>query len=932
MSGLSPGTRLDRYEILALIGAGGMGEVYQALDTRLNRKVAIKLLPAHFSENVEMKQRFEREAQAIAGLNHPYICTLHDIGRHNDVDFLVMEYIEGETLAQRLESGPMPLREALRAAIAIADALEAAHSKGITHRDIKPANIKLSQDGRVKILDFGLAKAFQGEQATSGLSRSSTMAAPATQEGQILGTPAYMSPEQVRSRPADRQTDVWSFGCVLYEMLTGQSPFRGETLTDTIAKVLEREPDWVALPREVPAKVRQLLRRCLQKNASLRLPNLADVRTELEEALGRRLRIWPAVRVVQPMLHWKWATASLGIILIVVIWILVHKLTTMAPAEQKIATVLLADLKNGTGETVFDETLEAVFTSALEGAPFITVYNPGPRQRIASSVQAGATKIDDAIAQLVAAREGIHFVVGGSILRDGDRYRLSVRTRDFFADKQIAEEEIGGIGKNRVLAATVELAARLRKVLGDQTSEALRMAATANFAAMPLEAVHAYALAIRFRSNGQTDEAIRNYSQAVELDPSFAQANFGLAMLYRMRNQREQATEYFQKAMMVSDRMTEREKYREIGAYYVSRDNEKAIKALSTLVNQYPVDSVGLNNLALAYSFRRDLVKALEIARGVVTIYPRNPLYHFNVSSYAMYAGDFETAEREARTVLEIKPDYSSAYVIVALSALAQGRPTQAQEIYQRLQKFKGNDASLAANGLADLAIYQGRATDAASILEEGVAADLVNQNLRTAANKYLMLAETQLLRGQKAQALASADLAVSQSKNSSVLFGASRVYLLSGQEVKARSSASELAARIEPEAQAYAKLITGAALRTKGTPHEAIPLFVEAQLLVDTWLGHFELGRAYLDAGSFAEAEAEFELCLKRRGEVTALFLDEVPTYRYFPAVYYYLGRARDGLKSPQAADAYNAYLAIKEKGAKDFLIEDARRRNRDN
>src|SRR5262245_16498512 len=183
MPSLSPGTRLQRYEILTLIGAGGMGEVYQALDTRLNRKVAIKLIPPHFSENVKMKQRFEREAQAIAGLNHPYICTLHDVGRHNDIQFLVMEYIEGGTLAQRLASGPMPLHEALRVAISIADALEAAHGKGITHRDIKPANIKLLQDGRVKILDFGLAKAFHCEQATSGLSQLSTIAAPATQVG-----------------------------------------------------------------------------------------------------------------------------------------------------------------------------------------------------------------------------------------------------------------------------------------------------------------------------------------------------------------------------------------------------------------------------------------------------------------------------------------------------------------------------------------------------------------------------------------------------------------------------------------------------------------------------------------------------------------------------------------------------------------------------
>ena len=250
---LSTGTRLGPYEILALIGAGGMGEVYKARDTRLDRIVAIKVSKEQFSE------RFEREARAIAALNHPNICTLHDVGPN----YLVMEYIDGPTLA-----GPIPLAEALPIARQIAEALEAAHEKGIIHRDLKPANIKLTADGKVKVLDFGLAKAFDNEPrpASSDPANSPTLTISATRAGMILGTAGYMSPEQARGQAVDRRTDIWAFGCVLYEMLTGRAPFARPTITDTLAAVVEREPEWDALPLETPGNLRDLLHRSLQKD------------------------------------------------------------------------------------------------------------------------------------------------------------------------------------------------------------------------------------------------------------------------------------------------------------------------------------------------------------------------------------------------------------------------------------------------------------------------------------------------------------------------------------------------------------------------------------------------------------------------------------------------------------------------------------------
>ena len=309
-------------------------------------------------------------------------------------------------------------------------------------------------------------------------------------------------------------------------------------------------------------------------------------------------------------------------------------------------------------------------------------------------------------------------------------------------------------------------------------------------------------------------------------------------------------------------------------------------------------------------------------------IYPRRSLYRYNVADLAMYAGDFSTAEGQARTALEISPDFVQAYIVLALSELAQGRMPQAEEIYQRVAKTSARGGSFASIGLADVAMYQGRVSDATSILEMGITTDLANKDYIFAAIKLVMLAEAQLLQGRNADAMASADRAVSQSKDGKVLLGASRIYLDVNQELKVRSAASVLSEQSQQDSQAYAKLIEGAVLRTRGQPGEAIESLQQAQKILDTWLGHFELGRAYLDKRLFAEAAAEFDVCLKRRGEATALFLDEMPSYHYLPPVYYYRGRAREGLKSPAAADDYKTFLAIKDNSDRTLLVDDARQR----
>ncbi|HEY7575657.1 MAG TPA: serine/threonine-protein kinase, partial [Thermoanaerobaculia bacterium] len=281
---LTAGTRLGPYEILAKVGAGGMGEVYRARDARLGRDVAIKVLPEAFAADAERLARFRREAQVLAALNHPHIAAIHGLEESNGIEAIVLELVPGETVAERLAKGPLPVDEALEIARQIADGLAAAHERGIVHRDLKPANVKLTPEGRVKILDFGLAKALVGDASSPEVSKSPTLTAAGTQAGIIVGTAAYMSPEQARGKAVDKRADIWAFGALLYEMLAGRRVFDGETVSDTLAAVLTRDPDWKALPAATPASVRRVLKRCLDRDAKTRLHDIADARIEMDEA------------------------------------------------------------------------------------------------------------------------------------------------------------------------------------------------------------------------------------------------------------------------------------------------------------------------------------------------------------------------------------------------------------------------------------------------------------------------------------------------------------------------------------------------------------------------------------------------------------------------------------------------------------------------
>jgi tetratricopeptide (TPR) repeat protein len=918
------GKTISRYRIVEKLGQGGMGEVFLADDLSLDRKVALKFLPESTQTDPLACQRFLREAKSAAALDHPFICRIFETGEVDGRNFIAMEYVAGEPLSARLARGPLPLREALALASEIAEALGEAHEKGIVHRDLKPSNIMLTSLSHAKILDFGLAKQIQAIDSRQPELSTQTQL---TQTGAVIGTLAYMSPEQARGDPVDARSDIFSFGVVLYEMLSGVHPFRRPSQVETLSAILRDEPD--PLSMEIagsPQALRDLLRKATAKDPAGRYQSIKDLASDLDnlkEQLSPRKR---SVKLI-------WALCAPGILIAALVawnWGLAPKLAPSPPAGARPSvSVLIADFKNHTGDAVFDGTLEPYFADALEGASFITSFDRREAHKIGLKLRPGAAVLDDDLAQLVARREGVSVVVIGAIDRQPPGFRVSVSAVDAASGKTMASREEPVIGRNDVLNVVGKLVAPIRKTLGDTTPASVQVAAEETFTAGSLEAAHHYAQAQSLLWEGKQDEAISEYSSAIQLDPDFGRALAGKAAIYFNRAQFANAEKFYLMALEKIDRMSEREKFRTRGGYYLAkRDYANAKDVFSEMIHKYPDDTSCSNNLALAYFYGRDMASAIAEQRRAVKRYPANLLYRSNLALYAMYAGDFPVAEQEAATVLEQNPKYELAFVALALSELAQGRVDQATAAYKRLEAIDALGASTAALGLADIALYQGRAPIAAEILEKGIEGDRANNNPSAAARKLVALAQTRLLSGNTKLAIDAANQAIDADPVMNVKVEAARLLVEADQIPRARSLASELGVQLEPDPRAFSRLIQGEIQLKGGNFAAAINLFREAKNIADTWLGHFDSGSAYLRAGAFTEADSDFEACLIRRGEATAVFLDEVPSYRYLPPAHYYLGRAQEGLKSPAASESYRAFLTIKEKSIADPLVADARRR----
>jgi len=902
--------------VLRLLGIGGMGAVYRVRDKELERDVALKLIRSEIADNATTLERFKREIQLSSSVTHRNVLRVFDLGESDGIKFLTMQYVEGEdlgTIFKREKKLPMP--RVISIFRQICEGVAAAHEPGVIHRDLKPQNIMIDSSDRVYVTDFGLAKTVE----QSGI----------TQTGSVIGTPFYMSPEQVRGAAIDQRSDIYSLGVMLYQMATGQLPYTGNTPYEVMIQRVQRPPRPAReLNPEIPLYLTRILDRCMAIDPALRYATVAEILQDLNNATFRptmRYRIQRRRR----LLPVAGAAALAALLAVLAWWSLRHRPPAVPAGPHKAQSVLIADFENKTGDPVFDGTLEPAFGLTLEGASFVTSYNRSAARKVAEQLQPGAMVLTQPLARLIAVREGIQVITSGAIEKQGGGYRVSVRAVDAATGKVISEASAGASGKDEVLSAAAKAAAVIRNALGDTTPASVQLAAAETYTAGSLEAAHQYAVAQEEQYAGKYEEAIRDYSRAVELDPNLGRAYAGLAAVFANQGRREKAEEEYKRAMARIDRMSDREKYRTRGGYYLLvREPQKALEQFTELVRLYPADAAGIANLALAHFYRRDMARALAEGRRATEIYPRNVPQHNNVALYALYAGDFETAAREARVVLGMNPKFVLAHVALALAQLGQGHPETAVETYRALAQISPRGASLSAMGLADLALAQGRATDAIPILEKAIETDLENRSPEAAAAKLAALADAQRRIGHGAAALAAADRAVATNRGAGVLFSAARVYLETGKEAKALSLADELGRRLEPDPQAYAALIRGEAHLLRGNPREAIRSFEESKKIADTWLVRFDLGRAYLEAGAFTEADSELEQCVKRRGEVMAIFLDDVPSFRYLPSVYYYLGRAQEGLKSPAALDSYKAFLAIKTNGGGDPLIADARRR----
>jgi len=904
-----------------------MGEVYLAQDTSLDRKVAIKFLPEEMQKDSSAKMRLLREAKAAASLDHPFICKIYETGEIENKAYIAMEYVEGKDLRDRLDEGIPPLGDSLQMSLEIAEALEEAHKKGIVHRDLKPANIMLTPQGHVKVMDFGLAKLVlpKGEEAvTKTLTQASL-----TDQGTIVGTLAYMSPEQARGETVDARSDIFSLGILIYEMMSGIHPFSKPSAIDTLSSILRDSTPAVSVkPKMVNPVLTPILRKALAKEPENRYQNVADLAADIRKLLrdtvgGPRLifRKWQMI-----------AGAALIIAMLATgAWFLFRRPEVSLPAKSPIKlSILISDFENKTGDPVFDGALEQAFGLGLD-APLISIYDRPTARKLMKQLSPGTdNKLDVEQAKLICAREGIDVIVTASIEPKGDGYIIKIWAIDSTTSRKIVERTETIKTKADVLQAVPVLAAELRSELSGVPLDSTQAFEQETSTTTSLEALNAYTRAQELIAEGKQEEAIAEYERAIKEDPEYGRAYSGLGVIYLFyRGDHEKAKEYLQQALTHIETMTEREKYRTRCIWYgLTKDYQKIIEESNALLEKFPADSAAHGNLSHAYFMVREMSKALEHAEIMADLFPENVNARYNLSCIALGAGDFESANREANKTLELDPNDDGAYIILALSELGLEQSALASKAYEQLRTLSSYASSLGTMGIADIALYEGRLESAKEILKQGIDADLENNAPGLAAEKMVMLAHTYLILGENDLAHQLADQAYAERKQVDVMVPVSLIYLELGRMDKAVSIASELNKQLESEPRAYAKLIEGEITKKQGDIPKAIELFNESQKLFNTWLVHLSLGKAYLDAEAFTKAHSEFETCLRRRGEAASVYFNDHPSFYYFPQVHYYLGRTLEGIGSPGAADSYQKFLQIKLKGKGNWMIEDARRR----